>query len=209
MGRIHDPGRGSAPMPNIGYMGPGSYYCGAGLKELIVPYCADLRLRQHPAVHARAVHDGAGQLEKMNVGATAWYVVKERRHAPVQIATAVAVTAAYFRFVPPALIDAMISFLKNAAAPCALFTMGVTVALRPLKRVPFRNARADGHQDTDPDPLAGLGSSCPGLGISVVNGPSRPCHGSPCRRLLNVFVIAKPVSGLCRAGIDGHHGGNP
>jgi malonate transporter len=31
----------------------------------------------------------------------------------------------------------MLVFLKNAAAPCALFTMGVTVALRPLRRVPL------------------------------------------------------------------------
>jgi predicted permease len=30
----------------------------------------------------------------------------------------------------------MLVFLKNAAAPCALFTLGVTVALRPLKTVP-------------------------------------------------------------------------
>ena len=28
-------------------------------------------------------------------------------------------------------------FLQNAAAPCALFTLGVTVALRPFARVPW------------------------------------------------------------------------
>jgi predicted permease len=28
-------------------------------------------------------------------------------------------------------------FLSNASAPCALFTLGVTVALRPLKKVPW------------------------------------------------------------------------
>ncbi len=28
-------------------------------------------------------------------------------------------------------------FLQNAAAPCALFTLGVTVALRPLKKMPW------------------------------------------------------------------------
>ena len=72
----------------------------------------------------------------MNVGATAWYVVKRVVTHPFNIATAVAVAAAYFRFVPPAPIDTMITFLKNAAAPCALFTMGVTVALRPLNRIP-------------------------------------------------------------------------
>jgi predicted permease len=29
------------------------------------------------------------------------------------------------------------AFLQNAAAPCALFTLGVTVALRPLKKIPW------------------------------------------------------------------------
>jgi predicted permease len=28
-------------------------------------------------------------------------------------------------------------FLQNAAAPCALFTLGVTIALRPFARVPW------------------------------------------------------------------------
>ncbi|MEO1750022.1 MAG: AEC family transporter, partial [Pseudomonadota bacterium] len=30
----------------------------------------------------------------------------------------------------------LIDYLANAAAPCALFAMGVTLGLRPLKRVP-------------------------------------------------------------------------
>ena len=77
-----------------------------------------------------------GGSEKMKVGATAWYVVKRVTTHPFNIATAVAVLAAYVRFVPPAPVDAMLTFLKNAAAPCALFTLGVTVALRPLRQVP-------------------------------------------------------------------------
>jgi hypothetical protein len=38
---------------------------------------------------------------------------------------------------PPAAIDNMLSFLQNAAAPTALFVLGVTVALRPFGRVPW------------------------------------------------------------------------
>jgi len=30
-----------------------------------------------------------------------------------------------------------LQFLQNAAAPCALFTLGVTVALRPMKKMPW------------------------------------------------------------------------
>ena len=34
-------------------------------------------------------------------------------------------------------LDRLMQFLQNAAAPCALFTLGVTVALRPLKKMPW------------------------------------------------------------------------
>jgi predicted permease len=36
---------------------------------------------------------------------------------------------------PPAALDQLLLFLQNAAAPCALFALGVTVALRPLETV--------------------------------------------------------------------------
>jgi predicted permease len=44
--------------------------------------------------------------------------------------------AAYFAFQPPAPAQRLIDYLAQAAAPCALFAMGVTLALRPLKRIP-------------------------------------------------------------------------
>jgi len=37
----------------------------------------------------------------------------------------------------PVAIDNMVLFLQNAAAPTALFALGVTVALRPFGRVPW------------------------------------------------------------------------
>ena len=37
----------------------------------------------------------------------------------------------------PGAIDRLLQFLQNAAAPCALFALGVTVALRPLKKIPW------------------------------------------------------------------------
>ena len=37
----------------------------------------------------------------------------------------------------PVAIDGILLFLQNAAAPVALFTLGVTVALRPFGRVPW------------------------------------------------------------------------
>jgi len=46
------------------------------------------------------------------------------------------VLAAWAHVRPPVALDRMLEVLMNAAAPCALFALGVTVALRPLKRVP-------------------------------------------------------------------------
>ena len=56
---------------------------------------------------------------------------------PLVIATALGVLSAAVRFEPPVALDRLMQFLQNAAAPCALFTLGVTVALRPFARVPW------------------------------------------------------------------------
>ena len=71
-------------------------------------------------------------------------------------------------------IDTMLTFLKNAAAPCALFTMGVTVALRPLKRIPVEMPGAAGHQAAA-SIRCWSGCCCPGSGISSRSGCSPPC----------------------------------
>jgi predicted permease len=47
------------------------------------------------------------------------------------------VISAAIHFEPPVALDRLMQFLQNAAAPCALFTLGVTVALRPFERVPW------------------------------------------------------------------------
>jgi malonate transporter len=57
-------------------------------------------------------------------------------------ANAAAPTALIFccdaiHFHPPVAIDNTLQFLQNAAAPTALFVLGVTVALRPFGRVPW------------------------------------------------------------------------
>ena len=55
---------------------------------------------------------------------------------PFIIATLIGVAAAIFDYTPPLPVSRLIDYLAEAAAPCALFAMGVTLALRPLKRVP-------------------------------------------------------------------------
>jgi predicted permease len=77
---------------------------------------------------------GSGQSPKWSE--TALFVLKRVVTHPFNIASAAAVFAASIGFEPPQAIDTMLTFLKNAAAPCALFAMGVTVALRPFDGVP-------------------------------------------------------------------------
>jgi len=47
------------------------------------------------------------------------------------------VVSAALHFEPPLALERLLQFLQNAAAPCALFALGVTVALRPLKKMPW------------------------------------------------------------------------
>ncbi len=55
---------------------------------------------------------------------------------PLIIGSAAGVLAAYFKYVPPGPVARILDYLSAAAAPCALFALGVTVAARPLKSMP-------------------------------------------------------------------------
>jgi predicted permease len=74
--------------------------------------------------------------EKQPVLKIAGGVVRKIVTHPFIIATAAGFAAAFAGFEPPAPLQRLIDYLAQAAAPCALFAMGVTLALRPLKRVP-------------------------------------------------------------------------
>jgi malonate transporter len=56
---------------------------------------------------------------------------------PFIVATIVGIALAFADMELPEAITRLIDYLAQAAAPCALFAMGVTLALRPLKRVPL------------------------------------------------------------------------
>lgn len=55
---------------------------------------------------------------------------------PLLLSAALGVLAAAFRIQPPVAVERLLDFLYTSAAPCALFALGVTVALRPLARTP-------------------------------------------------------------------------
>jgi hypothetical protein len=56
---------------------------------------------------------------------------------PLIMSACAGALAAAVHFRPPIAIDNTLLFLQNAAAPVALFVLGVTVALRPFGRVPW------------------------------------------------------------------------
>src|SRR5665213_1485902 len=121
---------------NIGYMGPGLALATLG-PQAAVPvaliFCFDtlLLFTLVPFLMALA------KPSQVSVGATAIEAVKRIVLHPLMIATAVGILSAAVHFQPPVALDRLMQFLQNAAAPCALFTLGVTVALRPLKKVPW------------------------------------------------------------------------
>jgi malonate transporter and related proteins len=121
---------------NIGYMGPGLALSTLGVDAaapVALIFCFDTLLLFSIVPFLMAVSAG----EKKSVAATALDVVKKIVLHPFIIASALGVISAAVHFRPPVALDRLMNFLQTAAAPCALFTLGVTVALRPLQKVPW------------------------------------------------------------------------
>jgi predicted permease len=121
---------------NIGYMGPGLALAVLGTKAAaptalifccdsiflftIVPLLIELTDRDHPSVlHALGV------------------VGRQIAFNPLIVSAVAGALAAAFHIHLPVAIDNTLLFLQNAAAPTALFVLGVTVALRSFKQVPW------------------------------------------------------------------------
>jgi malonate transporter and related proteins len=120
---------------NIGYMGPGLTLAALGPGSsvptaLIFVFDSMLLFTLLPFMMALG---GGG---RVNLRATAGLVLWRIVSHPFNIATFLGVLAAAFHWQPPPALDTMLVLLKNAAAPVALFALGVTVALRPLAGVP-------------------------------------------------------------------------
>lgn len=121
---------------NIGYMGPGLALATLG-PEAAVPvaliFCFDtlLLFSLVPVLMALAT---PGQRD---FSVVAKEVATRITTNPLVIATALGILSAAVHFHPPVALERLMAFLQNAAAPCALFTLGVTVALRPLKKIPW------------------------------------------------------------------------
>ncbi len=121
---------------NIGYMGPGLALATLGATAAVpvaLIFCFDniILFTMVPFLMALA------RPRPMSVGAIAREVVRRVALHPLIMASAAGVLSAAVHFQPPIALDRLMQFLQNAAAPCALFTLGVTVALRPLKKMPW------------------------------------------------------------------------
>ncbi len=121
---------------NIGYMGPGLALATLGPQAaapVALIFCFDSILLFSLVPFLMAL---AGT-EQKSFGETVVLVLKRIVLHPFIVATALGVISAALHFEPPVALDRLMQFLQNAAAPCALFVLGVTVALRPLQRMPW------------------------------------------------------------------------
>jgi hypothetical protein len=121
---------------NIGYMGPGLALALLGLKAAaptalifccdsiflftVVPLLIALTDSKHPSLW----HTLATAIRQIVLN-------------PLIMSACAGALAAALHLHLPVAIDRMLLFLQNAAAPTALFVLGVTVALRPFGRVPW------------------------------------------------------------------------
>lgn len=114
---------------NIGYMGPGLAFSTIG-PEAAVPvaliFCFDniLLFSLVPLLMALS------GTESRSILSVVWEVVRKIVTHPFILATVAGVISAFLQFEPPEMLDRLLGFLQSAAAPVALFTLGVTVALR-------------------------------------------------------------------------------
>lgn len=119
---------------NIGYMGPGLALSTLGAESaapVALIFCFDSILLFSLVPLLMAI----GGTDKQGFWKSAVHVIRSIVLHPFIVATVLGVLSAAIHFEPPVALDRLMQFLQNAAAPCALFVLGVTVALRPFPRL--------------------------------------------------------------------------
>lgn len=121
---------------NIGYMGPGLALATLGAQAtapVALIFCFDTIFLFTIAPLMMVLTDG----ERRPLLPTILLVAKQILLHPLIVASYFGVMVAAFHVPVPVAVDNMFQFLQSAAAPVALFALGVTVALRPFERVPW------------------------------------------------------------------------
>jgi hypothetical protein len=120
---------------NIGYMGPPLALVALGPAATIptaLIFCFDIALVFTLAPLMTAFAGTA----RRPLAHTLVDIARKVLLHPFIVATLIGVAAAASDFRPPAPVGRLLDLLSAAAAPCALFALGVTVASRRLERVP-------------------------------------------------------------------------
>ncbi len=116
---------------NVGYMGPGLALATFG-EQAAVPVALVFSFDALIIFALVPILMAFGGASKAGVGRALLDGVRSIVLNPLLIAAALGVVAAATHFEPPVAIDRLLQFLYVSAAPCALFALGVTVALRPV-----------------------------------------------------------------------------
>ncbi len=125
---------------NVGYMGPGIALAAFGPQAaapMALIFCFDAMLFFTLIPLLAALGEDHADLR-----GTARVILRRVALNPFIIATALGFIAAFLEFRPPEAIDRTLDFLRVAAAPAALFALGVTVSLRPAGRLPSETVAA-------------------------------------------------------------------
>lgn len=121
---------------NIGYMGPGLALSLLGAKAAVpvaLIFCFDTVFLFSIVPLLMVVTDG----KKRPLLPTIGRIVKHIVLHPLIAASYCGALVAALHLQTPVAIDSMLQFLQSAAAPVALFVLGVTVALRPFAGIPW------------------------------------------------------------------------
>lgn len=120
---------------NVGYMGPGLTLAALG-SAATVPTALIFTVDSTFFFAAVPFLMALSGKEKRSMAMTALDVVYRVFTHPFICATLLGICFAWLQIRPPAPVEKILDYLANAAAPCALFALGVTVALRPMQRIP-------------------------------------------------------------------------
>ncbi len=121
---------------NVGYMGPPLALVALGPAAAVpaaLIFCFDVTFVFILAPLMMALAGAAGESLRSTLIAIPRRVLLH----PFILATLVGVAGAALEVSPPEPVERLLAGLAGSAAPCALFALGVTVAVRPLKRIPL------------------------------------------------------------------------
>ncbi|GLQ06294.1 AEC family transporter [Sneathiella chinensis] len=126
----------AAAYGNIGYMGPAVAILTFGERAAVpvaLIVCFENVMHFIVAPTFMAVAGG----DKRNGLALARDIAKKVMLHPFIVSTILGMAAAVSGIAIPTPVEGLVNYLAQAAAPCALFAMGVSLALRPLRKMPL------------------------------------------------------------------------